>query len=160
MTGQDLFSATFPLEVMKLLVPNCAQGQNDKFRMAVVDVQRAYFYAPVRREFFIKIRPEDRFPGDEDMVGRLDFSLYGTRDAAQNWAYCYTKALKKEGFVRGRASMCNFHHPVYDVSITCHGDDFLMFGSLANLNWVIGVLSEILRSNHISWVLRTSAIVR
>ena len=38
------------------------------------------------------------------MVGRLQISLYGTRDAAQSWAATYTKFLVKIGFQRGRAS--------------------------------------------------------
>ena len=36
-----------------------------------------------------------RVEGDEDKVGKLDFSLYGTRDAAQNWAQCYIEVLCK-----------------------------------------------------------------
>jgi hypothetical protein len=49
----DLFSATPPLETMKALVSMCAQGQEEGMRLAVVDVKRAYFYAPARREIYI-----------------------------------------------------------------------------------------------------------
>ena len=47
------------------------------------DVKRAYFYAPVTRPIYIIIPPEDQQLGDEDKVGQLNLSLYGTRDAAR-----------------------------------------------------------------------------
>ena len=53
--------------------------------VALVDVRRAYFYAPARRRVFVELPPEDYQAGDEHMCGLLQCSLYGTRDAAQNW---------------------------------------------------------------------------
>ena len=53
--------------------------------MALVGVQRAYFYASARRRVFVELPPEDYQAGDERMCGLLQYSLYGTRDAAQNW---------------------------------------------------------------------------
>ena len=91
----DLFAATPPLETIKILVSMCANGQNRRkpLRMAVIDIKRAYFYAPVKRDVFIKIPKEDFEPGDEDRVAKLRISLYGTRDAAQNWTAEYTRHL-------------------------------------------------------------------
>ena len=66
--------------------------------MAVIDIKRAYFYAKARRPVFIEIPTEDREEGDEGMVGQLQLSLYGTRDAAQNWAAEYTSFLRSLGF--------------------------------------------------------------
>ena len=53
--------------------------------MALVDVRRAYFYAPSRRRVFAELPSEDYQAGDGHMCGLLQYSLYGTRDAAQNW---------------------------------------------------------------------------
>ena len=53
--------------------------------MALVDVRRAYFYAPAQRRVFVELPPEDYQAGDEHMCGLLQYSFYGTRDAAQNW---------------------------------------------------------------------------
>ena len=50
-----------------------------------VDVKRAYFYAPATRPIYVKIPDEDWEAGDEENVGVLELSLYGTRDAALNW---------------------------------------------------------------------------
>ena len=93
----DLFSATPPLDVMKFLMSMCAQSQNGKrgpMRLATIDIKRAYFYAPAQRNVYISIPAEDRMPGDENMIGKLNLSLYGTRDAAQNWASEYSGLLK------------------------------------------------------------------
>merc|ERR1712086_782235 len=96
----DLFSATPPLETLKLLISMCARRQSDAkpCRMAIVDIKRAYFYAKARRPVFIEIPAEDREEGEEGMVGQLQLSLYGTRDAAQNWAAEYTSLLVELGF--------------------------------------------------------------
>ena len=92
----DLFAATPPLETIKFITAMCAKGQQgaQKRRMAVIDIKRAYFYAPSKRPTFIEIPSEDREKGDEGKVGKLELSLYGTRDAAQNWSEEYTKTLK------------------------------------------------------------------
>ena len=51
--------------------------------MMSVDVKRAYFYAPARRQVFVELPAEDWQEGDENMCGELRVSLYGTRDAAR-----------------------------------------------------------------------------
>ena len=75
-----------------------------------IDVKRAYCYAPARREIFIEIPMEDWEPGDELKVAKLNFSVYGTRDAAQNWTEEYTKKLVDLGFAAGVATPCHFLH--------------------------------------------------
>ena len=74
----DLLAGTPPLETMKLIVAMCAAGQSSKdpMRLATIDIKRAYFYAPARREVFIEITDEDKEPGDEGKLGKLSLSLY------------------------------------------------------------------------------------
>merc|ERR1712086_908052 len=57
----DMFSATPPLETLKVLISMCARRQHERepCRMAVVDIKRAYFYAKARRPVFIAIPIED-----------------------------------------------------------------------------------------------------
>ena len=45
--------------------------------MALVDVRRAYFYAPARRRAFVELPTEDYQAGDKHMCGLLQYSLYG-----------------------------------------------------------------------------------
>ncbi len=89
----------------------------------VNDVRRAYFYAAATREVYVTIPEEDREEGDEARVGRLQLSMYGTRDAARNWQATYTEHLKKIGFTQGRSSPCVFKHKERDLLTMVHGDD-------------------------------------
>ena len=54
--------------------------------------------------------------------------MYGTRDAAMNWAAEYGETLKAAGYIQGKVSPCLFHHPIHDVMIMVHGDDFVAVG--------------------------------
>jgi hypothetical protein len=102
----------------------------------VIDVSRAYFYAKCQRPLYIQIPHEDWEYGDEYRVGKLHLSLYGTRDAAQNWAATYTEYLNGIGFTQGRASLCNFRHEKRDIDLTVHGDDFMIVADSENLKWM------------------------
>ena len=81
-------------------------GRN--FRMMSIDVRRAYFYAKTIRPVYIEIPKEDWEPGDEERIARLNFSLYGTRGAAQNWIAECISFLTSIGFATDVASTCSF----------------------------------------------------
>ena len=53
----------------------------NKNKLDFVDVRRAYFHAKARRDVYIQLLEEDY---EEGMCGKLEKSMYGTRDAAQN----------------------------------------------------------------------------
>ena len=89
------------------------------------DISKAYFFASATTDMYIELPPEDAEPG---MVGKIEKSLYGTRDAALNWAEAYTKVLLAMGYKKGVSSPCSFHHAGWDLSTVVHGDDFLMEG--------------------------------
>ena len=61
-------------------------------------ISTAYFLAPATRDIYIERPPEDVEPG---MVGKLEKSLYGTRDAALTWAEACTKVLLAMGYKKG-----------------------------------------------------------
>ena len=138
---EGLFAATPPVESLRMILSICASNQHsyDSAKNFVVmsnDIKRAYFYAPVSRPMFIIIPEEDHEDGDEDMVGQLNLSLYGTRDAAVNWAHTFTAHLKQIGFAVGDASPCNFYHAEKEISLTVHGDDFTSTGREGSLRWL------------------------
>ncbi len=130
---EGLFAATPPIESLRLILSTCASNQwshnqRDNFVVMSNDIKRAYFYAPAARPMFIEIPDEDFEEGDNGMVGQLNLSLYGTRDAAVNWTRTFTGHLEQIGFTVGRASPCNFHHPEKNIALTVHGDDFTSTG--------------------------------
>ena len=58
------------------------------------------FHAKSRRRVFVKLPPED---ATEGMCGLLLKSMYGTRDAAQNWEFEYADFMIAAGFKRGES---------------------------------------------------------
>eukprot|EP00971_Amphidinium_carterae_P208269 4132457-Amphidinium_carterae.1 len=63
-------------------------GDRLEMKIIVMDVSRAHFHPPAAREMFIRLPAEDHTPG---MVGRLLRTLYGTRDAANQWDAFFNK---------------------------------------------------------------------
>ena len=79
----------------------------------MVDIKKAYFHAPVKRLVYVQLPDEALEPhGRGKVCARLNYSLYGTRDAAQNWEDEYIRVMCKLGFQQGKSSPCVFHHPV------------------------------------------------
>ena len=81
---EDLFAATPPLEALKLILSMATTGNKGEILM-VNDINRAFFHARAKRDVYVQLPPEDIEPGDENKCGKLQYSMYGTRDAAQNW---------------------------------------------------------------------------
>ena len=94
----DFFATTPLLEYLRYLVSRCASSQLGpaKTKHMVQDVKKAYFYAT--RDVYVELPPERAQPG---MCAKLHKSLYGTRDAALNWAQAYSEVLSGMGFVKG-----------------------------------------------------------
>ena len=136
----DLFAATPPLEALKIIISLAATrdrryGKLNK-KIIVNDVSRAYFYARSDAPTFVEICEEDWEPGDESRCGELNVSMYGTRQAAQNWQRCVTEVLTKNGFRQARSSPCIFSHPEKDIATMVHGDDFVSAGTENALRWM------------------------
>ena len=67
----------------------------------VNDVGRAYSSAPARRQVFVELPDEDKVDGEQH-IGELNFGMYGTRDAAQNWGDKCPSTMTKMGSHRAR----------------------------------------------------------
>ena len=123
----EWYAATPPGECLRLMLSKMASGKG-KFKLAYADVSRAYFYAKASRPVYVELPEEDKVDGEEGMCGRLNVSMYGTRDAARNWAEEYAETLRQAGFKRGITNPCLFWNPVNKVSVMVHGDDFVAVG--------------------------------
>ena len=75
----ELYVSTPPLGALKVVLSEVFTGKHGGKVMALVDVRRAYFYAPPRRRVFDELPPEGYRAGDEHMCGLLQYSLYGRR---------------------------------------------------------------------------------
>ena len=126
---EAIFSATPPLESLRALVAKAAseapRGQSDPYKIMLADVSRAHFYATAVRDVFIQLPSEDPHSTTPGVCGKLEKTMYGTLDAAEQWANHYAATLTKAGFVRGTASPCHFYHASKDIWMLVHGDDFV-----------------------------------
>ena len=136
----EFFSATPPLEALKVLLSSAARRDRRKVRVMHIDVRRAYFHAPVKRRVYAALPPEDCLPGEEHLCGRLRMSMYGTRDAARNWEERYTQVLLDNGFEQGKVCPCAFVHPSRAIQVTVHGDDFTAVCDDEGVAWLKNIL--------------------
>ena len=106
----ELYAIIFPFEcqimIRSTVVNHMAEQQDNTSPMTIMmnDVGRAYFYVFAVRPIYVQFVDEDRQPNDEDICGRLNVSMHGTRDAALNWHEHCRDHLMSLGFIEGRAS--------------------------------------------------------
>ena len=113
------------------MLSKLAESKGNKLMYA--DVSRAYLYAPAVRAVYVRLPAEDERPEDKGMVGKLKMSMYGTRDAAANWAAEYGATLIQAGYVQGKSSPCIFYNKESDTTVMVHGDDFVGVGRAEEL---------------------------
>ena len=132
---EDLFAATPPWELKKLLMSHAADVSGGRTRkMLLIDVKKAHLNSDCKEDVFIEL-PEEAGAGG-DMVGKLRRWLYGFRPAAAAWEHHYAAKLEGEGFIRGLATPVSFYHHEKDVNLVVHGDDFTFTGDQKGLEWV------------------------
>ena len=127
----DLFAGTPTLEAFKLLVYKLASsngGYAPRKCLMVMDVKRAFLHAQVTREIYIELPEEAKNEDDGDVDGKLLKSLYGTRDAPQNWQAYVDSLMRELGFLPGVAHPCVYRHTVRDLQVVVHVDDFACLG--------------------------------
>ena len=88
---------------------------------------------------YVELPGEDK---PEGMCGRLNTSMYGTRDAAQNWEEYYAQAHKEMGFEQGMSSTGVFVHKERMITVVIHGDDFTALGNDKDLDWYRGMVQS------------------
>ena len=146
----DLFAATPPLEAIRALISLAASQRGLKGpikKLSFIDVSKAYFHAPVKRDVYVMLPDEALEPHERGKVcGKVAYSLYGTRDAAQNWEEEYTRTLVSMGFIRGLSSPCIFHHRDRDMSCVVHGDDFTVLAEESSLHWFASEFKSVSKS--------------
>ena len=108
-------------------------------KVQFLDIGNAYLHAPVTRDIYIDLPAEDY---EDGMCGKCVKCMYGTKDAAQNWEFYYTKILSELGFRQGKSNPCVFYNADKDVRTVIHGDDFTSIGDEDVLNWFYTELSQ------------------
>ena len=82
---ETVFSATPSIEAVRLLLADaanrCSRGhaKEGEVCIMIIDISRAYFYAPAQKEIFIKLPLEDPRFGEEGVCGKVLQVLTGTK---------------------------------------------------------------------------------
>ena len=145
--SDDTFAATPLLEAKKSLFSMAmsqfargrARSMHGTQKLLFIDVRRAYFYTPALRPVYVTL-PDGN--AEEGKCGKLNRSMYGTRDAAANWEEKYSSHLVAHGFIRGKSSPCTFFHPTRGVRCVVHGDDFTFLGCEEELKWCTQTMKD------------------
>ena len=121
------------------------EAKGTKMKMEFIDIKHAYFHADAIRDVYIEFPPEDY---EQGMCGKLVKSMYGIRDAAQNWEEAYSEFTTKSGFTKGVCSPCVFYHKQRDLRVVVHGDDFTILGHTNGLDWFKEEIKKIFKIKH------------
>ena len=110
--------------------------------LLVIHVRRAYFYARARRRVYIELPEGDGVGPGSRQCGLLRKSLYGTRNAAQNWECELGGFLEEIGLRRGQASTCLYCEESRGISTSVNGDDVTVKASRKDAEWLIQKFKE------------------
>ena len=141
----DLFAGTPPLAAMRMLLSEAASRGREgvrKTKLMVLDIKKAFLYGEMRRSVYIELPPEDPRSEGGQYVGKLRRAMYGTRDAPAEWQNVVTKVMKQIGFIPSGTAPCLYFHPVRDLRVIVHVDDFLCSGESHHLCWLKAALEK------------------
>ena len=138
---EDLFAATPPWELKKLLMSQAANKEGGKTRkILLIDVKKAHLCPKCEEEVYVEL-PEEAGEG-LNKIGKLKRWLYGFRPAAAAWENHYAGKLQGVGFRRGMATPVSFYSEEEDINLVVHGDDFTFVGEDRCLNWIEGLMKS------------------
>ena len=139
----DVFSGTPPLMGHRLIVSLAAtrrKGQKFPHRLlARYDVSVAFFHAKSSGRIAV-IPPKDLYTGDT--LWFLNKAMNGTREASKCWGERVKSTMVQEGFHAVETVPGIYRHAEWDVTVSCHGDDFLAEGCSDGLDRLDEVMTK------------------
>merc|ERR1711946_14364 len=120
----ELFAGTPSLGSVRAALTHAMKRPNHK--IMVMDVKCAFLYGNIRRNVYIELPHTDPRYGDGTVVGKLRKAMYGSRDAPQIWAQVVQAAMEDMGYKQSVFQPAVYYHPVKDVVVVVHVDDFLV----------------------------------
>ena len=131
----NIHAATPPLEALKIIsamVTICNEGGI----VMTNDISHAFFHAKAKREVFVQLPTEDVTPEEKGMCGKFNYSMYGTRAAAQNWFEECSRKLIENGFTQGKATPWLFYNKERATRAYVLGDDYVSTGMPDQGQWL------------------------
>ena len=135
---EDLYAGTPPMAATRyLLSDTVSRGRarvRQKRKLMVLDVKRAFLHGIATRTIYVELPGEESENGK--YVGRLNRTLYGTRDAPVAWLRAVRQDMEALGFQECKVTTGVFVHPDRDVRVVTHVDDFLVAGEYNDIAWL------------------------
>ena len=130
----DVHSGTPPLKGHRMVLSSAAttrKGQPHGHKLvARYDVSVAFFHAMSTGSIAV-IPPEDV---NEGSLWYLLKAMNGTREASKQWSTFVEDKVTNAGFTPVKVVPGLFFHAEWQVTLSCHGDDFLAEGMSADLD--------------------------
>lgn len=141
---EDFYAGTPPMAATRyLLSDSVSRGRGaykQKRKLKVLDVKRAALHGIATRTFYVELPGEESENGK--YVGRLNRTLYGTRDAPVAWLRAVREDMEALGFLECKVTTGVFVHPARDIREVSHVDDFLVAGGYEDLTWLRDEMSQ------------------
>ena len=141
---EDLYAGTPPMAATRYLLSDSVSrgsvAQIRRRKLMVLDIKRAFLHGIATRTLYVEL-PDEESEGGK-YVGRLNKTLYGTRDAPVAWLRAVRGDMETLGFLECKVTTGVFVHPVRDLRVVTHVDDFLVAGELEELLWLRDEMSN------------------
>ena len=130
----DVHSGTPPLKAHRMVVSSGSTRKRGSTRHAKLiaryDISVAFFHAFSSGKIAV-IPPADVYDG---LLWFLNKAMNGTREASKMWCEYVTTTMISESFVEVPSVPGMFYSEDLQVTLSCHGDDFLAEGEAKDLD--------------------------
>ena len=139
----DVYSGTPPLKCHRMVISSAATrrpGQTGKKLVARYDISVAFFHA-TSTDGIAVIPPEDLYDGIH--LWMLLKAMNGTREASKRWSQHVEDVVTTKGGFMPVKNVCGlYYQPEWQVTLSCHGDDFLAEGMAVDLEKLDALMVE------------------
>ena len=96
------------------------ENTDGQYSALILDISSAFLYGDARRAVYIELPAESQPQDGRVWVGKLERSLYGTRDAPQIWHDHLSDTLRAMGFKASKLKPGMFFHPSKRMELAVH----------------------------------------
>ena len=114
----------------------------EELDFGIFDISRAHFMPKADRELDTELLDEVKTPGEGDVVGRLNRSMFGLRDASNSLMRDWQTLLQSEGYAVGKSNLALFFNRQRNSRGGVHGDDFYVLANRVAIDYIGNVLAS------------------